>query len=369
MMPGMTPEQRAGLARMFLMYADREFHASSPCYDALARACAHDPELAEPLLAAPAPQQRALLYFAAVQYLLRRAHGARLADWYPTLGGTRMPDEALVDAFAAFIRQHRDELRDLCARRTTQTNEASRAALLRPALGRVARAFPGRAVSLIDLGTSAGLLLYPDRYGYDYSGHRTGAPDGLLLRCELRGGVPDGLDDQPEIAERTGLDLTPLDAGDPATADWLRACLWPEHTDRLARLDAALAQVAADPPRLLAGDLRETLGPALDAAAGLPVVQASNVLTYLPDADRRALVAQLDGFGRRRDLAVVVNEAVGCGAALFAGVPAPAHAVSAPTVVTWRDGRATVEVLGTAGPHAAWLDWCPTRYDYAPQLP
>jgi hypothetical protein len=369
MMPDMTPEQSAGLSRMFLIFANGEFHDYSPRYEALARACARDPELAAPLLAAPPQQQRALLYFAAVQYLLRRAPEADLSGWYPALGGTRSPDAGLVDAFARFTRAHRDELRELCARRTTQTNEARRAAVLRPALGRVARAFPGRPVSLIDLGTSAGLLLYPDRYAYDYSGHRAGRPDGLLLRCELRGPVPDDLDDPPMIADRTGLDLAPVDARDPAAADWLRACVWPEHTDRLARLDAALALVAADPPRLRAGDLRDTLGPALEDAAGLPVVQASNVLTYLPDAARRELVAQLHAAGRRGDLAVVLNEAVRCGAALFAGVPAPTDPVSAPTVVTWRDGHATVEVLGTSGPHASWLHWRPACYEYAPQLP
>ncbi len=370
-MTTVTTPATAALSRMFLAFADREFRGSSPVYDRLARACAERPQLGAPLLAAPPGQRRALLLFAAVQYLLRRNPDESLAGWYPTLGGRRSPDPALVDAFAGFCARHCDDIGALCAGRTTQTNEARRAAVLRPALGRVARAFPGQPVHLIDIGTSAGLLLFPDRYGYDYAGRRHGlatAPAALQMRCELRGGVPEGLDDQPVIADRTGLDLAPVTADDRDATDWLRACVWPEHTERLVRLEAALAVVAAEPPRMIAGDVRDTLPTALARTDGLPLVQTSNTLTYLPGDAWRELIGELDAVGRRRDLAVVVNEATSCGAALFAPVPASPGAMTAPTVVIWRGGTATVEVLGTAGPHGDWLDWAPTRYGYAPAL-
>src|SRR5690348_4119627 len=100
---------------MFRHFAELEFRGSSPVYERLALALADPPELAE----------------------LMRAHGAELAR--------------------------------LCATRTTQTNEAGRAALLRPAFGRAAALATGRAVALVELGTSAGLLLIPDRYGYRYA--------------------------------------------------------------------------------------------------------------------------------------------------------------------------------------------------------
>jgi hypothetical protein len=82
------------------------------------RHSAPTPELARPLLAAPRPQQRAILYFAAVQYRLCPGIG-RAADL--TAG---LPS--------------------------------------------------GRPLALVELGTSAGLLLLPDRYGYRHaSGDRS----------------------------------------------------------------------------------------------------------------------------------------------------------------------------------------------------
>ncbi len=364
---------------MFRSYADLEFHGSSPLYEALARDCAERPELARPLLAAPLTQRRALLYFAAVQYLLGRVPAEPLAGWYRSLGGTRVPDGELAGAFGDFVGRYRDELGVLCAGRTTQTNEAARTALLRPALSRIARTFPNRPVTLIELGTSAGLLLLPDRYGYDYSGRRAGrpdAPEALVMPCELRAEVPDDLDLQPVIADRIGIDLNPIAADDPDATDWLRACVWPEHTDRRARLDAALAEARAVRPRLIAGDLVGALPAVLAgaglagaaAAAALPVVFASNALAYLTDPARATLIGLLHETGRRRDLAVVLNEAARCGAALFAEVPVPPGAVSTPTVVTWVGGRPAVEVLGTAAAHGRGLDWRPARYPYAPAL-
>ena len=57
---------------------------------------------------------------------------------------------------------------DLCATRMTQTNEAARAAVLRPAFGRAAELIGDKPMALVEIGTSAGLLLVPDRYRYRY---------------------------------------------------------------------------------------------------------------------------------------------------------------------------------------------------------
>ena len=84
-----------------------------------------------------------------------------------------------------------------------------------------------------------------------------------------------------------------------------------------------------------------------------------------------ALAATLAGYGARRDLTVVLNEASQCGAELFTGRPAeagPRGVLSAGllTLVAWRGGRATVEVLARTGPHGQWLEWVQREYAYAP---
>jgi len=62
------------------------------------------------------------------------------------------------------------------------------------------------------------------------------------------------------------LDLNPLDVTDPADLAWLEALIWPEHAHRRARLRAAAVVAAAEPPRLVRGDLVEDL-PALATQA------------------------------------------------------------------------------------------------------
>lgn len=372
------------LAEMFRHFARYEFRGHSPLYERLSEFLADRPDLAAPLAAAAPTQRRAILYFAAVQYLLRTAaRGHPLSAYLPTLGGSRPADGELPAALADLVSTHRRELADLCATRTTQTNEARRAALLRPGFGRVAAASAGRPVGLIELGASAGLLLAADRYACRYVGRDDGvrtygpadAPASLTMTCEVRGaGWPEPAGVPLRVGTRIGVDLAPIEATDPAATDWLRACIWPEHTDRLARLDAALAEVARVRPRLMAGDMVEALPGALATIDDdeLPCVFASNALTYLGPGGRRRLVDVLAALGATRDLAVVLNEASSAGAELFVGRrptqagPPGVLAVGLLTVLRWQGGRASVEVLARTGPHGQWLEWDPAEYAYEP---
>src|SRR5205085_9354763 len=98
---------------------------------------------------------------------------------------------------------------------------------------------------------------------------------------------------RPEIVWRAGLDLNPLDITDPAGVAWLEALIWPEHAHRRARLRAAAAVAAADPPLLVRGDAVDDL-PALAAkapAGATLVVFHTSVLYQLPAARREAFVA------------------------------------------------------------------------------
>jgi hypothetical protein len=356
---------------MFRYFADDEFRGSSPAYFTLADALANDPAPAEPLLAAPPTQRRALLLFAAVQFLLRgAARGHPLAAYYPTLGGRRAPDAGLLAAFRDLTGEFGAELAELCATRRTQTNEVRRAAVLRPAF---ALAAAGRPVTLVELGTSAGLLLLTDRYGYRYrygNGRevRAGRSDGLVLDCTVSGdGWSEPAAADLTVADRVGLDLAPIRPGDTAGADWLRSCIWPEHTARVERLDAALAEVAARPPRFVRGDMVEALPDVLAAvpADTVPLVFSYAAVTYLTDEARVRLVETLARVGARRELAVVLTEAAYAGVRLFdretsvgeRGGPAYAH---------WRTGAPTVLHLGHGTPHGDELSWSPTPVRWRP---
>jgi hypothetical protein len=365
------------IATSFRRTAVTEFAPESPLYDRLARTIAEQPDLCEPLLAAPPTQRRALLYFAAVGYVLRTADRTHpLADWYATLGGTRAADDGdPVAALADFVAVHRADIAALCARKITQTNEARRAALLRPAWGRaaeIAAANRRPELAIIELGASAGLLLATDRYAIRYHRGRSERAYGegsLTIHCDVRGdGWPDHAATAVPVASRTGVDLEPVRPGDTDGAVWLHACVWPEHTERDTRLDLALAAVAELEPAMVAADMRTGLAEALaDVPPDVtPCVQTSHAIVYLDADGRGELVRSLASLGGERDMIVVMNE------------PSPLHPWSDPipyhdsevathvTVVAWRSGTATVEVLADGDPHGGWLRYDPRGYAFAP---
>ncbi|WP_203581107.1 DUF2332 domain-containing protein [Microbacterium hibisci] len=196
-------------------------------------------------------------------------------------------------AWAAWLTGHADELVAEASVRRLQTNEPQRSAALLPALATISG-----PIALLELGASAGLCLYPDRYSYDYRGPEGvtaldpgSGPSSVALACDVTGDPPLRM---PEVVWRAGIDLEPLDAGDPRDRRFLTSLVWPGETGRVERIAAALDIVAADPPLLLAGDASDprVLG---EAAAMAPdgatlVVTTPGVLPHIPHAGRERLV-------------------------------------------------------------------------------
>ncbi|PYC61748.1 hypothetical protein C7C45_33155, partial [Micromonospora arborensis] len=100
-------------------------------------------------------------------------------------------------------------------------------------------------IALLEVGASAGLNLYPDRYAYRYGDHQVGSGEPVL-ECAASGLEPPVR--VPQVVWRAGLDLNPPDVTDPDDVSWLDALIWPEHAHRRARPRAAAAGAAADPP-------------------------------------------------------------------------------------------------------------------------
>lgn len=206
------------------------------------------------------------------------------------------------DAWARFVLSHADRVVAECATRGIQTNEPGRCAPLLYALQRV----PG-PIALLEIGASAGLCLYPDRYAYrfrsdDGSVREVGSGASVVLDCVLRGGtpVPGAL---PEIVWRAGIDPAPRDAADPVDRDWMTGLVWPGERGRAARIAAALDIAAADPPLLVAGDASapgalEALAARAPAGATL-VVTTPGVLPHVPRAARERLIRQIRALDAR----------------------------------------------------------------------
>jgi hypothetical protein len=102
----------------------------------------------------------------------------------------------------------------------------------------------------------------------------------------------------PHVVWRAGIDLNPLDVGDPGDVRWLETLIWPEHDHRRERLAAALEVVRAEPPRVVAGDLTERVA-ALAAEAprdATLVIFHSAVLVYLQPDERARFATTVRGL-------------------------------------------------------------------------
>jgi hypothetical protein len=316
-------------------YADFATYArgDSPCFEDWADGVAADPEALAWIAALPPVKQQPNLVFAAARW-----HGVPAPAPYAALRAALLGDDGAIRA--------------TILERATQTNEVGRLATLAPAFARLAG---GRSISLLEVGASAGLCLYPDRYAYAWTtegGLRT-AGAGPVLACEVTGPAP--LPDRlPAVAWRGGIDLNPLDVQDDDAMGWLTMLVWPEHEDRRVRLTDAIAVARSDPPELVRGDLLDELPALVDRAArhAPVVVFHSAVIAYLEDADRRrfeAMMRDLVASGRCR---WVSNE----GRGVLPDVTASAGAdVPSGKFVLGIDGQAVAWTHGH-GRSMTWLD-------------
>ncbi|MFG2055071.1 DUF2332 domain-containing protein [Micromonospora sp. NPDC048930] len=251
-------------AERYATFAVREARGVSPAYERLSLAVSCDGELLALIDGLPPARRQPNLLFAVVRLL----------------GGPVEAPTAFHDYTVANWAAIEAEIRI----RATQTNEAGRCAVLLPVLASLPQ-----PLALLEVGASAGLCLYPDRYAYRYGDRLLG--DGTpVLDCALTGTAPP--DRRPEVVWRAGLDLNPLDVTDPADVAWLDALIWPEHVHRRERLRAAVRVAAADPPLLVRGDLVDDL-PALAAQAppgATLVVFHTSVLYQVPAPRRDAFV-------------------------------------------------------------------------------
>jgi hypothetical protein len=369
-------------ARRFEIFLDREVRESSPLYAALTQYVSEDLAaggyFTEVLAQAPERQRIPNLLFASIHRVLFDHPDEALARYYPSLGGTRKPDEELPEAFVEFVAAHRAEIDPLLATGETQTNEVLRSAQLLPAFTWV-QATMRRPLGLIEIGPSAGLLLHADRYDYRYEfadgtvveGGEASADGVPPLHCPIHGDcTPEQLAPfvtRPlRVSSRVGLDLNPLSPTEPDARAWLRALVWPEHTERRERLEAALEHAARRPVRLRTGDALRILPDAVESVAdnAIPCVFVSNSLPHWTAEGREELVGLMRELGARRDLVFVIKEAHRIGLGLFSGEPDPAAADGKDVhevlgAVVYLGGRERLFRLGSAGMHGSWLDWAP----------
>jgi hypothetical protein len=116
----------------------------SPCFEEWSRAVAGDEAVLGWLEQLPVPKRQPNLVFAAARW-----HGVPAPGPYAALRSALLGDTGA--------------LRRTILSRSTQTNEVGRLATLLPAFAAI-----GDDLALLEVGASAGLCLFPDRYDYQW---------------------------------------------------------------------------------------------------------------------------------------------------------------------------------------------------------
>lgn len=313
----------------FDRFARDEAPGRSDVYAEWAAGVAEDAEV-QAVLARISPQHRQPPLVFAVTRLLGSGDGG-YAGW------------------RSFLLSHAEAVVAECERRMVQTNEPLRLAALLPVLGLI-----DGPIALLELGASAGLCLYPDRYSYRFTASdgkerlRIDPADGpspVVLTSIVRGPLP-GIR-MPEIVWRAGIDLAPVDVRDHDDRAWMRSLIWPGEHERAERIAGAVVIAQEDPPLLLAGDAEARLDDLLASAPAhaTPVVTTPGMLVYLPRPQREQLI---DRIRASRARWVTIDAP-----ALHDGWRPPVDQSDFDGFAVALDG----EVLADADPLGRWWEW------------
>ncbi len=276
----------------------------------------------------------------ALHALVLSGNAPGLAAAYPPHDA---PDDALSAALLQALHDHAATI-DRVLDSPPQTNEVARSAVLLAAAAWLG-ARHDLPLRLSELGASAGLNLNFDAFALQAGPTRLGPADpALTLAPDWRGPPPP---DQPiEVTDRRGVDLSPIDPSDPAARLRLRAYVWADQTERLHRLDRALALPPAPVDR---SDAAPWLAQRLEEPqpGTLHLVYHTVAWQYFPPETQAACTAALEQAGARAtpDTPLAHLGMEGDGASPGAAL----------TLTLWPGGD-TVP-LGRADFHGRWVEW------------
>jgi hypothetical protein len=208
---------------------------------------------------------------------------------------------------------------------------------------------PARSECL-ETGSSAGINLRMARYAYNLGGVWAGPVDPVLrFEPEWTGNPPP--DRIVQIASLKGCDVAPVDLTDPRQALRLKAYIWPEHTVRFERIEAAVAAAkerAPDVVRMTAADFVEQELARPQEEGTTRALMHSIVWQYVPKDQQARVTAAMEAAGAHatadKPLAWVMVEA---------NRDTHRHEL---TVRHWPGGAEPTR-LAQAHPHGAWVKW------------
>ncbi len=334
------------LSERFRQFAERECKDSSRLYKFLAIEISRDDDLLELSSHCSPGQPVPNLLFASVHYLLLSGTDHELREFYPSVTANPRPVEQAFPSFKGFCQQHRNEIIDLTQSRLVQTNEIRRCTYLYPSFCYIYNKVR-QPLSLIEIGTSAGLQLLWDKYSYSFrTKDMYGDPNSsVYLTAQLRNGhVPPLSSKVPPVASKVGIDLNVIDLADEDDLLWMKSLIWSEHKERLELFEKAARLFNTDPVRLVEGDgvaLLPELVKQVPKDSALCIFH-THVANQMPDELKWRLMDNVKAIGAMRDVFHLYNNISDLG---------KLH------LDYFINGAEFNEIIAETDGHGRWFDW------------
>jgi hypothetical protein len=283
----------------------------------------------------------------ALHALVLSGKSEKLAAVYPP-HDRQADDDRLWRAITAALERHAATILEWL-KSAPQTNEVRRSAALLPGFMTIV-SLTTKPLVLSEIGASAGLNLFWDRYAYRLGEMRWGdEKPGVVLAPEWTGAPLALPPNSIAIAGRAGCDLNPLDPGGPDDRLRLLAYIWADQRDRLDRTRAALHRCADTGGHVERASAEEWLGRRLQVqhAGKTHVVFHSIAWQYLPEAARRKGEKLLAEAGAR-----TIADAPLAWLRLEDDGQRPGAAL---TLTMWPAGRE--QLIARADFHGRWVNW------------
>ncbi|MHC5066487.1 MAG: DUF2332 domain-containing protein [Planctomycetota bacterium] len=283
----------------------------------------------------------------AVHRLVLQGQAEALAAFYAGAGSA---DEAW-PSFRTLLQERGAELLASIAK-PPQTNEVGRSAAFLVGMLAAAGEY-GLPLALAEIGCSAGLNLFWDRYRYELGDWRWGEERSPVCIRARADGSRSGEGSAPQVHSRRGCDLHPIDLQDAAARLDLESYVWADQPARLATLRAAIELVRGEGLQVEASPAPEWVADRLaEESSGVTTVLYHSVMwAYMSDEEQVSIEASLSSAGRARDRdAPLVWLSLEDAVDRYAAAPELRLRYR-----SWPSGED--RILAHANPHGSWLRW------------
>lgn len=268
-----------------------------------------------------------------------------LAAQYPSCGGT--PTEVLGRIAIDVIERNREYLSEALTQ-NVQTNEVGRSRALISGLSWLRRTFSFAEVQLFEMGASAGLNLCASQFRFENTSGATGPSDSRLVFSDGWGTPTAPLSPAAEIVDMHGCDVFPINIREEEGRMRLLSFVWPDQTERFARLRAAIEIAQSAEYKIDTEDAGPWLERRLRSHAnGIRVAWHSIAWQYFPQATKDYVRGVLD----REGAATTENNPL-----VWLRME-PAGATADLRAALWMNGERSDHLLARVGYHGADVEW------------